>query len=82
LNLFRTDQGTQLMPNYYAYVQPEIEQRDAAERQQIQSERAQRRNKPSASQPSSDSRRPAPSPTGVNTAAHYMDTAQFYSAWR
>jgi hypothetical protein len=80
LNLFRTDQGSQGIPNYYAYVQPELEQQAAGERQQIQSERRERQNR---SAPSTTSAQSGAAPQAAfSTAAHFMDTAQFYGAWR
>jgi hypothetical protein len=74
LNLFRDDKTSTGIPNYYAFVQPQLEQEAASQRQQIQSQRRERQGQAAASAQS-----------GVEaqaTSAHFMDTAQFYSAWR
>jgi hypothetical protein len=80
LNLFRDDKGSQGIPNYYAYVQPQLEQQAAGERQQIQSERRERQNRSAPSAPTAQSG--AVPQAGFSTSAHFMDTAQFYGAWR
>ncbi|HEY4235483.1 MAG TPA: hypothetical protein VGM76_18775 [Lacipirellulaceae bacterium] len=84
LNLYRDDKGSQGVPNYYAFVQPQLEEQAAQQRQQIQSQRQQRRGQSAASPARGTAAVPsqvAP-PIGNNTAAHFMDTAQFYSGWR
>jgi hypothetical protein len=80
LNLFRDDKGSQGIPNYYAYVQPQLEQQAAGERQQIQSERKERQNRSARSAPAPQSG--GTPQAGFGTSAHFMDTAQFYGAWR
>jgi hypothetical protein len=80
LNLFRDDKGSQGIPNYYAFVQPQLEQQSAGERQQIQSERRERQNRSARSAPAPQSG--GTPQAGFSTSAHFMDTAQFYGAWR
>jgi hypothetical protein len=76
LNLFRDEKNSTGIPNYYAFVQPQMEQEAAGQRQQIQSQRRERQGQAAASDPG------AVGPGVAPTAAHFMDTAQFYSAWR
>jgi hypothetical protein len=80
LNLLRDDRASQGIPNYQMFVQPQLEERAAAQRKQIQSERTQRRGQAVAASPVGQSAEPVQA--GTSTAAHFMDTAQFYGAWR
>ena len=80
LNLFRDEKAAQGIPNYQAFVQPQLEERAAAQRKQIQSERTQRRGQAVAATSAGQSAEPVQA--GTSTAAHFMDTAQFYGAWR
>ena len=80
LNLFRDDKSTTGIPNYYQYVQPQLEQQSAEQRQQIQSERRERKGRAASNMSgglTAGAAQPEPS-----TSAHFMDTAQFYGAWR
>jgi hypothetical protein len=80
LNLFRDEKGSQGIPNYYAFVQPQLEQQAASQRQQIQSQRLQRHGQ--AADSSAGSQYGVAAQAGSDTSAHFMDTAQFYGAWR
>jgi hypothetical protein len=80
LNLFRDDKSTTGIPNYYQYVQPQLEQQAAEQRQQIQSERRERQGRAASNMNgglAAGAAQPEP-----NTPAHFMDTAQYYGAWR
>jgi hypothetical protein len=79
LNLYRDEKATQGIPNYQAFVQPQLEQQAAAQRQQIQSQRLQRRGQPAVT--STGGQNGESAPAGASTAAHFMDTAQFYGSW-
>ncbi len=79
LNLYRTDLNPNAMPNYYALVRPQFEQREANRKQasDLQRLRTQLQN---TAQPVA-ARQPAAngaSPNGMSISARYMDTAQFY----
>jgi hypothetical protein len=78
LNLFRDENATQGIPNYQAFVQPKLEQQAAVQRQQIQSQRLQRRGQPAAA---AGGQNGGSATAGTSTAAHFMDTAQFYGSW-
>jgi hypothetical protein len=82
LNLFRDEDTTsEGAPDFYTFVQPQLEQQDAQRRQQIQLQQVQRQM-----------RRTAPSTggiqyggavaAGVSSPARFMDTAQFYNGWQ
>jgi hypothetical protein len=77
LNLFREEKNTTGIPNYYAFVQPQLEQEATSQRQQIQSQRRERQGQTAA-----DAQPGVAAQSGTGTSAHFMDTAQFYSAWR
>jgi hypothetical protein len=79
LNLYRDEADSEVVPNYFAFVRPQLEQQEANQRQQQQLEQLERRF-------------PSGMPTvvgpqyggsaGRSTPARFMDTAQFYSGWQ
>jgi hypothetical protein len=76
LNLFRDDdRDTDASPSYYAFVRPQLDQQEAAQRQQRELDRMQRQGQavPAASGGQYQS---------TGGPARYMDTAQFYGGWR
>jgi len=79
LNLYRTDLNPNAMPNYYALVRPQFEQREANRKQasDLQRLRTQLQN---AAPPVAAPQQAAngASPNGMSMSARYMDTAQFY----
>ncbi len=80
LNLYRDESNDESLPNYFAFVRPQIEQLEANRNQQreIQQLRGQMQSMSSAVGP----RYQAGGVPGRGTPARYMDTAQFYSGWR
>jgi hypothetical protein len=81
LNLFRDDKGSHGIPNYYMFVQPQLEQQAAAERGQIQFQRRERQGQTAASS-AAGAQHGFAAQSGSDMPAHFMDTAQFYSGWR
>lgn len=71
LNLFR-DQDDQAAPNYYTFVQPQVQQIEAAQQQRIDIQRLQRQVQQAAYN------RPATNPG----PARYGDTGRWYSGWQ
>jgi len=71
LNLYRDEENDEGVPNYFAFVRPQMEQLEANRLQQreFQQLRGQVQGM-SGGLPA------------TGTAARYMDTAQFYSGWR
>jgi hypothetical protein len=81
LNLYRQENDAEGAPNYFAFVRPQVEQLEANREQQLEIQRLQRQVQtasPTAAAP--QSRGGTMAETG--TAARFMDTAQFYSAWQ
>ena len=79
LNLFRDEnENTAGLPNYYAFVKPQLDQRDASERQQREMQQLQRQMQRVAGggRYQSNGRACAGAP------ARFMDTAQFYGNWQ
>lgn len=80
LNLFRED-FDESIPNYHAFVRPQLQQQRANRRQQAEIERLERQVRAAEA---------APAPTGAygampatgRTAARFGDTGQFYGAGR
>lgn len=76
LNLYRSDDNANNLPNYFAFVRPQLEQIETNRQQtaELQKLRGQVQNMSSggAGQPS----------TNMPSSARYMDTAQFYRGMR
>jgi hypothetical protein len=76
LNLFRDEEReTESVPNYYAFVRPQLDQQEALAQQQRELDRRGRQlnhRPPGGSAQYQSSGGPA----------RYMDTAQFYGGWR
>jgi hypothetical protein len=80
LNLYREENDSQVLPNYYAFVRPQLEQEEANRRQQHELEQLERRghSAPAAGGPQAGS---APA-TGRSLPTRFMNTAQFYNGWQ
>jgi hypothetical protein len=80
LNLHRNEEDNEAAPNYYSFVRPQIEQLESNRRQRLEVERLERqlqsRSSSAVMPQSGDGGWPA-----ANSAARYMDTAQFYGGW-
>jgi hypothetical protein len=78
LNLFRDERNSGGIPNYFAYVRPQMDQLEANQTQQreLQQLRGRLQNMPAANTAMPQSY------GGPRPAAHYMDTAQFYRSFR
>ena len=63
------------LPNYFAFVRPQMDQMEASRQQQREIQ--QLRNQLQKMSPTPTGGEPHQS-ASMNTAAHYMDTAQFY----
>ena len=72
LNLYRNDANANSLPNYFAYVRPQLEQIEANRQQaaELQKLRGQVQNMSSGGGGQQS--------TSMSTSARYMDTAQFY----
>jgi len=80
LNLFRDEnENTAGLPNYYAFVRPQLEQQENALRQQRDMQQLQRQMKQAAA---GSRRYQSSGQPGEGTPARFMDTAQYYSGWR
>ena len=76
LNLFRDeDQRSESLPSYFTFVRPQLEQQDAAQRQQRELQNLERKMQ------TGQQFRTSAAP-GAGTQARYMDTAQFYGGWK
>lgn len=75
LNLFRDERATtEVVPSYYTFVKPQLEQQASFQQQQREIQQLQRQVRGAPS-----SRTVVP---GAGTQARYFDTAQFYGGWR
>lgn len=80
LNLFREDTDAEVLPNYYAFVRPQLEQREANRRQQQELQQLERQMQGG----------PMAAGASMGTAnsgtrrlpGRFMNTAQFYSGWQ
>jgi len=75
MNLYRNDTNANSLPNYFAYVRPQIQQMEANRQQaaELQKLRGQLQNMSSGG---------GGQQSGMATSAHYMDTGQFYRGMR
>jgi hypothetical protein len=80
LNLHRAESDEEGAPNYFAFVQPQMDQIEASRRQQAEILRLQRQMQNNVRTAAGAGRGVALPNSGV--AARYRDTAQFYSAWQ
>ena len=73
MNLYRTDANASNLPNYFAFVRPQLDQIEANRQQaaELQKLRGQLQNISSAGAG-------IPQSPSMSTSARYMDTAQFY----
>jgi hypothetical protein len=81
LNLFRDERAnTEVVPSYYTYIRPQLEQQAAFQQQQQEIQRLQRQVQ------GGGQGRAAVAPgtmfPGAGTQARYFDTAQFYGGWQ
>lgn len=75
LNLFRDERATtEVVPSYYTFVKPQLEQQATFQQQQREIQQLQRQV-----QSGGPTRGVVP---GAGTQARYFDTAQFYGGWR
>jgi hypothetical protein len=73
LNLFRDERATtEVVPSYYTFVKPQLEQQASFQQQQREIQQLQRQMQGGTG---------AVIP-GAGTQARYFDTAQFYGGWR
>jgi len=80
LNLFREDTESQVVPDYFTYVRPQLEQQEANLRQQQQLEQIERA---SQSRPAAVGSQSAGFESASRSLpARFMNTAQFYSGWQ
>jgi hypothetical protein len=80
LNLHRAENDEEGAPNYFAFVQPQMDQIEAGRRQQAEILRLQRQMQNNVRSAGGAGRGVALPNSGV--AARYRDTAQFYSGWQ
>jgi hypothetical protein len=81
LNLYRDENDSEGAPNYYAFVKPQMEQIEANRASQLEIQRLQRQVQ-GGNVAKPQYRAAATPPSGGNSAARYMDTAQYYSGWQ
>lgn len=75
LNLFRDERNsTEVVPSYYTFVKPQLEQQASYQQQQREIQQLQRQLQ--------NGRSTATAVPGTGTQARYFDTAQFYGGWR
>lgn len=74
LNLYRDEADPNALPNYFAFVRPQLEQIET-NRQQMR-EMQQLRRQVQGGSPA------AAGPPTIGRAARFMDTAQFYGQWQ
>jgi thiamine biosynthesis lipoprotein ApbE len=75
LNLFRNEQTeNEVVPSYFSFVRPQMEQQATYQQQQQELQRLQRQV-----QSNGAGRTVVP---GAGTQARYFDTAQFYGGWQ
>ena len=80
LNLYREETDSQVLPSYYAFVRPQLEQQEAASRQQRELEQLKRHSGGRAAAAGSP-----PGGAGPGTRSlpsRFMNTAQFYNGWQ
>lgn len=79
LGLYR-DENSQELPNYFAFVRPQMEQQEANWRQQREIQKLQRQVQ-QASTTVVGSQYDSNAPQATGHTARFMDTAQFYERW-
>jgi hypothetical protein len=73
LNLFRDERNTtEVVPSYYTFVKPQLEQQASFQQQQREIQQLQRQMQGGAQT----------TVPGAGTQARYFDTAQFYGGWK
>jgi len=77
LNLHRNEDDGEAAPNYYSFVQPQMEQLEINRRQQLEIQRLERQLQ-GRSSAGATPQYGSGATSGVGTAARFMDTAQFY----
>ncbi len=81
LNLDRGGEDAENIPNYYAFVRPQLQQQEANRRQQQELDQLQRQMQGSPGTVVG-LHYGAARAAGRSTPARFMDTAQFYSNWQ
>ena len=81
LQLFGEEIDSQVVPNYYTYVRPQLEQQELNRRQQLELEQLERRQQ---GRPAAAGGAPSTTddPNARNLPTRFMNTAQFYSGWQ
>ena len=80
LNLYREETDSQVLPSYYAFVRPQLEQQESALRQQRELEQRERR--PARGSAAAGAPVVGGGPGVRSLPARFMNTAQFYNGWQ
>ena len=81
LNLYRAEDESESAPNYFAFVRPQLDQIEANRRQQREIQQLRGQLNGISTTIATPQYGSAPVPA-TGTRSRFMDTAQFYSAWR